>query len=181
MPEVAYFRHGNLCLRPVVAGDLDRVRDLRNDGSTWIHLTDPRAVSPSDQAAWFEGVGSKSGKFYFVVFDDLHPFVGIVRLDEYDPQNRSIRVGADVVPDLRGQGYGKAIYEAVQKYCFDMLNCHRIWLLVLDTNVVAKRLYGLMGFVREGIMRQAIFREGQYVDYHVMSILEDEYRKPLIS
>jgi len=41
---------------------------------------------------------------------------------------------------------------------------------------VAKRLYEKVGFKEEGIMREAIFRNGVYHDYVVMSILEDEYR-----
>ena len=173
----SYFYHERISFRPVEASDLDRIRELRNDESTWIQLTDPRAIGPADQAAWFQSLGQKSGKFYFVAFDEEYPFIGLVRMDEHDPINRSIRVGADVVPELRGKGHGSAIYEALKKYCFDFLNCHRIWLLVLDTNSVAKRLYEKVGFASEGTLKEAVFRNGCYIDYCVMSILEGEYRK----
>ena len=89
---IAYFSHGGLSLRPVEEEDLDRIRELRNDESTWIHLTDPRPVYPGDQVAWFGSLGLRAGKFYFVAFDEQNPFIGIVRMDEYDAQNRSIRV-----------------------------------------------------------------------------------------
>jgi len=102
--------------------------------------------------------------------------VGLVRMDEMDKMNASIRVGADVAVKLRGLGYGKKIYEAIKRYCFDYLNVHRVWLLVLETNEVALKLYRKQGFKVEGKQRQAIFRDGKYLDYLMMSILEEEYR-----
>lgn len=173
----AYFSHEGISLRPVEAGDLDQIRELRNDELTWIHLTDPRPISQADQAAWLGSLGLKSGKFYFVAFDDRNPFIGMIRMDEYDALNRSIRVGADVVPGLRRMGHGTHIYRAIKKYCFDVLNCHRVWLQVLETNEVAIKLYRKAGFSQEGLLREAVFRNGVYVDYKVMSIIEQEYRR----
>jgi diamine N-acetyltransferase len=52
---------------------------------------------------------------------------------------------------------------------------NRLWLLVLENNEPAKNLYKKMGFVNEGVQRQAIFKEGQYHDYIMMSLLRGEY------
>jgi RimJ/RimL family protein N-acetyltransferase len=56
------------------------------------------------------------------------------------------------------------------------MNLNRLWLLVLESNAHAIRLYQKQGFRLEGRMRQAVFRDGRYVDYLVMSILDGEYR-----
>lgn len=173
---MSYFKYGRVAFRPVDRTDLDAIRILRNDESTWTHLTDPRPLSEADQAAWINSIGLKAGKFFFVVSDDKNPFVGMVRMDEYDPIHRSIRVGADVLPALRGQGYGIQIYQAIKNYCFKTLGVHRIWLAVLATNDHAKRLYEKQGFQVEGRWRDAVFRDGKYVDYILMSILEGEYQ-----
>ena len=45
-----------------------------------------------------------------------------------------------------------------------------------DFNPRAKHVYERVGFVHEGILRDAIFREGRYVDVHRMAILADEWR-----
>jgi len=174
---MTYFKHGRVAFRPVEKGDLDQIRALRNENSTWIHLTDPRPLSEADQTAWLSSLTLRSGKFYFVVSGEDLPFIGLVRMDEYDQIHRSIRVGADVSPDLRGKGYGIAIYEAIKLYCFKTLGVHRIWLEVLETNQHAKRLYEKQGFITEGRLRDAVFRDGKYVDYIIMSILETEYQK----
>jgi len=174
------FPHNGLCFRVVEESDLERMRQLRNDPATWIHLTDPYAIMAEAQRRWFAALASRTDRMYFVVCDDEHDFIGIVRMDEYDRLHRSIRVGADVVPELRGKGYGRRIYEAVKKYCFDVLNLHRVWLAVLDTNQHAIRLYEKQGFQVEGRYREAIFRDGRYHDYILMSILEEEYRRDSI-
>lgn len=175
---------GIVC-RPIEARDLEQVRSLRNDPTTWMQLTSIGHISPEAQAAWFEGLRGDPTRQYLSVFKEsadsdgiIHyegEFVGIIRMDELDRNNRSVRVGADVAPGLRGQGYGTRIYKALLKYCFDMLGMHRVWLLVLDTNEVGVKLYFNSGFRIEGKHREAIFRNGRFVDYLAMSILEDEY------
>ncbi len=170
------FQHNEIILRVVEEADLEPIRALRNDASTWVHLTDPHLITSQAQRRWFAGLAARDDRMYFVVSDREHPFIGIVRMDEYDRLHRSIRIGADVLPGLRGIGYGKKIYQAIKKYCFDVLNLHRVWLAVLETNERALRLYLGQGFQVEGRYRQAIFRDGKYLDYVLMSILEEEYR-----
>lgn len=171
---MTFFVHDGLSFRLPSMEDLPAIAELRNDPSTWCQLTDPLPVTPRDQKAWLESLSLRNGRFYAAAFSGQHPFIGLVRMDERDSQNRSIRVGLDVVPKLRGLGYGTSIYQAVLAYAFDQLNCHRVWLQVLQTNKRGARLYEKLGFKTEGILREAVFRDGRYVDYTVMSILEGE-------
>lgn len=158
------------------AGDLQTIQNLRNDESTWVHLGDPRPVGPADQQAWLQSIGWKNGKMYLVAYNEEFPFIGLVRLDEHDTQNRSIRVGLDVLKDLRDRGLGGGIYRALMAYAFDELNIHRLWLAVLESNPRAMALYEKWGFSKEGCYRKAIWRHGTFQDYVIMSILENEYR-----
>jgi diamine N-acetyltransferase len=181
-----FLGEGIVC-RPIEEGDLEKVRILRNDPSTWMQLTNIGHISSEDQRTWFVGLKGDPTRQYFVVFqekaDEHYPvhvegeFVGIIRMDEIDRINRSARVGADVVPAMRGQGYGTRIYQALLRYCFDLLGLHRVWLLVLDSNDVGLKLYFHSGFILEGKHRDAIFRNGKFHDYLLMSILEKEYRE----
>ena len=170
------FAHKGLFFRLPTREDLEAIQNLRNDEFTWIHLSDPLPVGPADQRSWLESVGWKGGKMYFVVHDQEHPFIGLARMDSLDSRNRSLRIGLDVVTELRDQGYGTRIYEALKYYAFDHLNVHRLWLCVLATNKRGIHLYEKVGFKNEGRYREAIFRYGKYVDYVLMSCLEPEYR-----
>lgn len=169
------FTYNGLNMRPAEARDLEAMRELRNDPSTWPTLGSIDHISEEGQRVWFERLCADKTRAYFVVHED-DVFVGTIRMDEIDRINRSVRVGADVVPSKRGQGYGTRIYTLILKWCFDYWNCHRVWLLVMDTNRAGKHLYEKSGFRLEGTQREAILRNGAYVDYHVMGILETEYR-----
>lgn len=170
------FKYQGISIRVVERCDLERIRTLRNDPSTWIYLTDVLFVSASAQERWFAKVSESMDRKYFAVHDAEYEFIGVVRFDEIDHLNRSVRIGCDIVPELRGQGYGSRVYDLLLKYCFDFMNMHRLWLLVIDTNQAAIRLYIKKGFSEEGRYRESLFRDGRYHDYISMSILEDEYR-----
>lgn len=76
----------------------------------------------------------------------------------------------------KGRGYGTAMLRAAMAWCFEVEKGHRLFLDVAVDNAPALRLYEKSGFVREGILRQAMLYNGQYKDMIMMSILEDEYR-----
>lgn len=171
------FCYEGICLRALEKKDIEFVRRLRNDPTTWIYLTDSTILDSRTQQRWYGSLAGQEKRKYFVLFDSRHSFLGIIRFDEIDMQNRSMRVGCDIVPKLRGRGYGRKALSLIKKYCFDYLNMHRIWLAVLDNNKVASALYKKQGFIEEGRYRKAIFKDGKYRDYIIMSILEEEYKK----
>ena len=135
------FEHNGIAIRNIEERDLEAMRRLRNDPSTWSMLTEIGMIDVEAQRLWFQRLGTASDRKYFVIGDAEHDFIGIVRTDEIDRVNRSIRIGADVIPPLRGRGYGSRTYGLLKKYCFDHLNMHRVWLAVLVTNESAYALY----------------------------------------
>jgi len=53
---------------------------------------------------------------------------------------------------------------------------HRIGLEVYDFNPRARHVYEKLGFVHEGTMRDAIRWDGQWVDRHVMGLLDRDWK-----
>ena len=170
------FQDGTILLRVVEEEDLEAMRRLRNDPGTWINLTDIGLIEAESQRRWFQQIIGSRTRQYLVAGDPDHRFLGIVRMDEIDRANRSIRIGCDIVPELRGKGFGGKVFAAALRYGFDFLNMHRVWLAVLEYNDAARHLYERQGMKVEGRYRDAIFREGRYHDYVLMSLLEEEYR-----
>lgn len=170
------FKHESVTLRIIEKSDLEPMRQLRNDPTTWANLTDIEPIDFESQQRWFQSLTERRDRIYLVACDATHSFLGITRMDEIDRANRSIRVGCDIVPEMRGQGYGSKVFAAVLKYSFDYMNMHRVWLAVLDYNQVGINLYKKHGFQKEGSYRDAILRNGNYHDYTIMSLLEEEYR-----
>ncbi|MBE2184633.1 MAG: GNAT family N-acetyltransferase, partial [Anaerolineae bacterium] len=61
-------------------------------------------------------------------------------------------------------------------FCFHEINLHRVQLTVFSYNQRAMKLYERLGFVREGVWREAILRDGQAFDTLCYSMLAREYQ-----
>lgn len=163
-------------LRPIEKKDLEWVRQLRNDESTWSQLGTFAFIYEATQKNWFDNLNNKKDKEY-LIFAQGKEKLGLVRLTEIDKTNRSMCVGGDIIPEFRGKGLSKIMYKLIFKLGFDTLGMNRLWLLVLESNEKAIHVYKTMGFIAEGKQREAIFRNGKFLDYIMMSILTTEYHQ----
>lgn len=166
----------NYYLRVVQESDLQWLADLRNHPETWPFLGTLNFTNLPKQQDWFVK-SSKDPKQMNLIFCEKkgNERLGFVRIDEIDPVNGSVRVGGDIHPAFRGKGLGKEMYKLIFRLTFDQLRMHRVWLLVTCYNERAQALYEKIGMKKEGKYREAIFRDGRYYDYIIMSILESEY------
>lgn len=101
--------------------------------------------------------------------------VGEVVLNEYDSNAASVNFRILVGPEGRGRGLGTEATRLILGYGFEMIGLHRIGLDVFAYNPRAQHVYSKVGFVFEGIKRDASVFDGEYVDEIWMSILADEW------
>ncbi len=80
-------------------------------------------------------------------------------------------IGMGVHDDWQGKGVGTALMRAAVEMADKWLNLTRLELEVYTDNEPAIRLYERFGFEREGTLRQHAFRDGAYVDSHMMARL----------
>jgi putative acetyltransferase len=73
--------------------------------------------------------------------------------------------------DWQGKGAGTALMQAAIELADKWLNLTRLELEVYTDNEPAIRLYKKFGFAVEGTLTQYSFRDGQYVDSHLMARL----------
>lgn len=154
---------------------LESLRQLRNDPTTLKFLTHMNFISSEQQKKWFQSVSLDQTRLYMAIEDKKGNFLGLVRSDEWDRLNRSVRIGVDIVPKYRGKGFATEAYELFIPFLFDQQNMNRIWLLVADFNSAAIHLYEKLGFEQEGIQTDALYRDNRYCDYVMMSLLKGEY------
>ncbi|GGO41632.1 GNAT family N-acetyltransferase [Deinococcus humi] len=104
-------------------------------------------------------------------------YLGEVALNDLDQDNRSMnfRIALNG-PAVVGQGYGTEATRAVVEYGFDTVGLHRISLGVYAFNPRARRVYEKCGFIHEGVERDALYWEGEWVDQHRMSMLATDPR-----
>jgi len=76
--------------------------------------------------------------------------------------------------DLWGHGYGSEAIRLAIGYGFKRLKLHRIQLIVLDFNKRAHHAYRKVGFVEEGVQRDALLVGGRWHDVIMMGMLKRE-------
>jgi RimJ/RimL family protein N-acetyltransferase len=107
--------------------------------------------------------------------DDMAP-VGYTGFFRCDWQSRAAVFFITLFdPADFGKGYGGQATRLVVKYGFETLNLNRIQLHVWTGNEAGIRAYEKAGFQVEGTLRQAMYRDGNYEDFHVMGLLRQEY------
>ena len=103
--------------------------------------------------------------------------IGIISLTDINAINQTA-VMHIMIGDFENQGRGAGFFaiNAMLKHAFNNLNLNRITLTVLATNKRAIHLYEKCGFVLEGTQRQAIFKNGKFVDTFSYAILKQNWQ-----
>jgi len=70
----------------------------------------------------------------------------------------------------QGQGVGNRFFEALEKWAMDQ-GLRRLELTVMTHNVAGKALYEKHGFVVEGVKKDSMCVDGEYVDEYYMGKL----------
>jgi RimJ/RimL family protein N-acetyltransferase len=87
---------------------------------------------------------------------------------------RRIRHNAYIVVGIResfrGKGIGSNLFDKLDSWAIDN-NIKRLELSVICSNVVAKHLYEKKGFMVEGIKKNSMIIDGEYVDEFCMAKL----------
>lgn len=102
--------------------------------------------------------------------------IGNTGLENIDYINRVAEFGICIgVREEWNKGCGTEVTRLLVGYAFEHLNLNRVFLQVYETNPRAIRAYERVGFVREGVLRQARWQGSRYVDTIVMGVLREEW------
>jgi diamine N-acetyltransferase len=114
------------------------------------------------------------GAAYIVAEDQPGQVAGFAILQGILSEHRAVELKRIVIgaPNL---GTGKRLLTEVAERAFGQYGAHRLYLDVFVNNDRARHVYETFGFQKEGIMRDAIYRDGAYYSLVLMSLLESEY------
>jgi diamine N-acetyltransferase len=156
-----------MSLRSAVLADVPRIVALeaapgaRHFVGQWTEERH-RATLASDDARYFVSE-TETGEFEgYAILRGLAETSGAIELKR-------------IVVGVPGLGLGRRILEELIRISFEELHGHRLFLDVFEDNARARHLYESMGFVYEGLMREAARRDGAYCNLCLMSMLEHEY------
>lgn len=178
MMNKEFFTGKRIELTPI---DLEKdveVWEAWNHDSDYLRLLDDFPANQYSAALikeWFEKESSPNACFIIRTIKEQKP-IGFIELGGYDWVARNAWVGVGIGdPDYRSQGYGTEAMNLLLKFAFRGQNLHRVNLGVFAFNKRAIRCYEKSGFKYEGIEREAIYKDDQRWDCHLMGVLQSEW------
>ena len=178
-PQQPIIRAERVYLRPAERSDIPTFVRWFNDAETLSFVLMRAPMSTAMEERWFESMLETHGKdrFLFVIcrLGDGVP-IGNCGLFDINYVDGHAGIGITIGEKaLWGQGLGTDAMYALLDFGFGQLRLERLWLEVYDYNARARRSYDKAGFTLEGIERRAVFKQGQFHDVQLMSILRDEW------
>jgi RimJ/RimL family protein N-acetyltransferase len=159
-----------ISFRHLIKRDIPLLNEIRNECAKE-YLHDSRTFTVEESVEWFEKT-----KPDFWAIELNSKMIGYFRLSNYSEANHNLYVGADLHKEHRGRGFAYQAYIQFIPFLFKEYDLHKISLEVLATNERAFNLYKKIGFKVEGIKREEVLKEGQYINSIVMSILKNEWK-----
>ena len=112
-----------------------------------------------------------------VVLDDGTP-IGSVSWHSvgYGPNRRSRawNIGITILPEHRGRGHGTAAQRLLAEHLFATTDANRVEASTDTRNIAEQRALERAGFRREGVLRGAQYRAGQWHDLVLFARLRDD-------
>lgn len=165
-----------IVLEALKVEDKDYLYKWINNRDIVIYNSSYKPVSESEHERWFDSVSRRRDDL--VIFSireqSEQKTIGVCQLKNIQWIHRNaelqIRIG-----DKRnhGKGYGTIAVKMLCEFGFRDLNLHRIYLHVWSENERAIRTYENAGFAKEGVMQDAAFIDGMWVNIVIMAIVKN--------
>ena len=178
--------------KPFIDGGQIYFRELRlsdaEQGNWYSWFNDPevttfqnKGIFPNTREAqkkYFEHLSSSSRDVVMAIIEKesgLH--IGNVGLHNIDWVHRSAEVG--IVLGERsawGKKYGKKAWQMITDYGMDTLNLRRIYAQIMEGNIASCKSAEAAGFKREGLIREAYFKHGKYLNLCYYNLLKSDLK-----
>jgi RimJ/RimL family protein N-acetyltransferase len=163
-------------LRPVDGADYEALAAAMDDPDV-ARLTGSHGEIGKERAReWYRTRKDQTDRLDLAIVDRASgAVVGESVLNDWDPDNRSCNFRILIGPSGQGRGLGTEATRLTVGYGIEQLGLHRISLGVYAFNPRAQRAYEKAGFKAEGVLRDALLWDGEWVDEIVMSVLEQDW------
>ena len=167
-------------LRSLELNDLPKLRDWRNSKFIRKATREYRLLNMINQKKWFEKIQNENPpiSLMFGIQNNKNKLIGVCGLTYIDWKNKHAEISC-YLNSVNWQKTKEArdTIHIILKYGFEELNLHRIWAEIFSTAQENIALFNKIGFVREGILRQKLWRDGKWWNSHIYSMLSSEFNK----
>lgn len=168
----------NLLIRETVFEDCEYFAKWETDPEVTRFLSyDEERTYKDVVEEWFTDKQDAAKLQFTIVRKSIREPIGRVCISRLDRHNDSLDITKLYIAgeENRSMGLGKEMLLELLEYCFVFLHMERVTLDHYTGNKAAAALYEKLGFVKEGVARNATRKNGKYYDLHLMSMLRTEF------
>ena len=103
-------------------------------------------------------------------------FIGSIGFVHFDWKARKTEIGYWIDKAEEGKGIISAVCKLLLEYAFGELGLNRVEIRCSSLNLRSAAIPQRFGFRKEGVLRQAEFRNGRLHDFNLYGLLADEWR-----
>ncbi len=169
---------GSVFSRKLESKDVEDIYNYRNDPNVYMTLGGfYKGMSREDVQQWvsFQRTNSVDTVWALATKDDDR-CIGHLGLYNIDYRVGKAEIGLAISKSHWGNGIGGKIYSGLIEYAFNQLRLHRVETYNLAINKKVIKIKENLGFKLEGVLRDFQYRDGNYLDVMIMTILENEWR-----
>lgn len=161
-------------LRPLAEADGEMVRNWRNQAHIRRNMYTEHVIGREEHARWINKILTDSRSDY-TIFEHQDRPIGLVGFydifAEHERADWAFYLGAsDIV-----RGSGPAMECFALDYAFGSLRVHKLCCEVLAFNKAVINLHARFGFVREGLRKAHIIKNGKYEDVVELALFRDSW------
>jgi len=150
----------------------------RKDDAIWSSLVGRKYfVSSENERKWVEhAISDKNDIKLAVCLCESDLYIGNIYLTSINWMDRNASIAYLLgEKEYWGRGIGTEMNILMLWHAFWDLGLERVYARVLVENPASVRLLEKCGYQQEGLLRRAVFKNGQFRDLIIMSILRDEF------
>lgn len=157
------------------------VQENINHLQTWLPKV-AQLARVEDAAAYLETVsqrGADSEMLEWHIFSGA-TLCGSIRLKNIDHEDRNAAIGYYLGSQFQGEGIATASVRSVLAHAFGALDLNRVELQCAAANQSSIALARRLGFVLEGVLREAECLNGVFVDVYTHGLLRAEFLQSVV-
>jgi RimJ/RimL family protein N-acetyltransferase len=160
-------------LAPILPKHAEQLFAYRNDEAVWRWCRQNTLLEWNNHLRWINSLGSDASiKMFAIEFaepDRETELLGVCGFTDISWVNQRAEFSLYVAPKHRRRCIGSDSLKRLFFHGFDDLNLNTIWGETFDGNPALGIFLGL-GMVKEGTRKEFYFRNGRFIDAHLVSI-----------
>jgi len=136
-------------------------------------------VSQAREKKWVEdkSINDDNHIYLAICLREDGKMIGFTSINNIDCRNLKAEWGGTIIGEksLWGKGYATEAAKLMLEYLFEQYPMHKCYAYCLEEHEVTQKMFLSLGLNKEGLIRDDVFKDGEFKSKLLFSILREEY------